>query len=868
MSVSLPAFCQPFESVPQPLAFEQNYEIFLRYLKKAMSDAAGGVFLPYTSIVQSSGWGKTRLVFEFCFRCQVPCLYLCLRQDRNSGYPPSSSSTTTILGNLRRLNACYARELFRTALWLAYSDSTLLLKLMRMWTHHSADMYDEFWLRVDALAIEWDTRPSERPTDARVTELIKSQRVRCGLMELEKSAVNALFVFDEARALLGNVSDDFASGSAKSVVFAEAPVEALSARIGSSSSASALEPLESPPSATSSSSVSSEPIQTGAAGVASSSSSSDETASVGSQRTEDSLSASMFLATRRALRTSTGISLNFKMFVVYMDTFSKLANFSPITHLDSSSARMGKFKLLNPFTAITNHPWLFSVQSVGSASSLQFDPRFFGRPLWRAELRSAQNNMRGLLDFAVRKLIRSEDKSLSELDPVIRFRASIAVVCSCLGMSPASGSEIASLLVASHMVHYHPDLIGRMQCLVCRFCLMSFVSSNVQATCVGISQDRAHVFSKYPTEPMLNMAALKVLHENTDFVLADAKQAFARSDLGPSSECVAQLLCLLAAKKPSFDDTDPSTQFGDQASINSVNTPLHVFLSKFFGVNERPQPRRSARISGHAPAASESDASSASASSDTMAVSINAYFGCADAEIRLTHFAPLDHLPQEKYLKFHFEMGSGLLLPIGNSGTDAAIVVRLRMPDSTYRYTLLAIQVKNVIGTITDAAMSLLHEKMTVHTLLSHDQTDDNSFWPCEAGDKPDESADAASVSTFVASTSSTASSPRVGSDSLPFLRLVMKTRMSVAEAKRAAEQRSYLDLARGKGIGVVRGLPRWLTAAQQTILNGMLFAIESRSQLPPSVCDPDLVTPIFESLHESAAQRQMDLLAIRNVAF
>jgi hypothetical protein len=116
-----------------------------------------------------------------------------------------------------------------------------------------------------------------------------------------------------------------------------------------------------------------------------------------------------------------------------------------------------------------------------------------------------------------------------------------------------------------------------------------------QATCIGISQDRSRVYSKYPSEPILNMAALKLLHENTDKILDHARLAFARSDLGDSGETVAQLMCLLAAKKPSFSsDSADDSPFGVPESINMMNTPLHQFLSKFFDTNQRPipQPRR------------------------------------------------------------------------------------------------------------------------------------------------------------------------------------------------------------------------------------------------------------------------------------
>jgi hypothetical protein len=48
------------------------------------------VYLPYTSIVQSSGWGKSRAAVEYCKHYNIPCLYLCLRNPAHSGFPARS----------------------------------------------------------------------------------------------------------------------------------------------------------------------------------------------------------------------------------------------------------------------------------------------------------------------------------------------------------------------------------------------------------------------------------------------------------------------------------------------------------------------------------------------------------------------------------------------------------------------------------------------------------------------------------------------------------------------------------------------------------------------------------------------------------
>jgi hypothetical protein len=90
----------------------------------------------------------------------------------------------------------------------------------------------------------------------------------------------------------------------------------------------------------------------------------------------------------------------------------------------------------------------------------------------------------------------------------------------------------------------------------------------------------------------------------------------------------------------------------------------------------------------------------------------------------------------------------------------------------------------------------------------------------------------------------------------LPILRIVMKTRMSVAESK--YEDLCFLNLDNDKkGTGIVRGLPVWLTEQQQDIFNDMLRDFDSRSQLPYGIGDRELMQPWFNSMHDSAGVLQ-----------
>lgn len=53
---------------------------FLAHLKSMHAVQTRKEYFPFLSVIQSSGWGKTRLMFEFSKRFSVPLLYFCLRE--------------------------------------------------------------------------------------------------------------------------------------------------------------------------------------------------------------------------------------------------------------------------------------------------------------------------------------------------------------------------------------------------------------------------------------------------------------------------------------------------------------------------------------------------------------------------------------------------------------------------------------------------------------------------------------------------------------------------------------------------------------------------------------------------------------------
>ena len=351
------AFRCKFLDPPADSSLPSNSQIFKQYLDIAISKIT--VHLSYTSIVQSSGWGKSRAAIEFCQRFKIPCLYLCLRHSNQTGFPQRSQHASTILENLRKIKD-YAQTLFRNATYCAFTDA-FMEKSENLVSWHNCD---DFWQVVLGMG-------KQKLSDDQIAKFIVSQKAKHGIQSVD-CPVNALFVFDEARELLPDQNSS----------------------------------------------------------------------------TSDPQS-NLFLTTRRAIHELRPSMIEFKLFVVYLDTHSKLANFSPSKHADSSSARLQGYELQNPFIAISNHPWLFSVDRKLNPDH-PYDPRFFGRPLWKSTL-EAKYPIAHILSFAVVKLICSSEP-FSALHLYNRYNASLAVVCCCLGMSVVPSSEKSSVLVASHMV--------------------------------------------------------------------------------------------------------------------------------------------------------------------------------------------------------------------------------------------------------------------------------------------------------------------------------------------------------------------------------------------------------------------------------
>lgn len=359
---------------------------------------------PYLVLLQSSGWGKTRFIFEFCKDRGILLLYLNLRCD-GSGYPPSSSEAAGILSSMAgpHDNAIgFASTLVMRALELAQSEQWTQL-LHQATTEQSLEIFNSFWKqclsnsRANATATLASIPTSSSTINSSSSAQLASDPISAsalararaqedvGVLESATSAgsasshesVRILFVVDEARALLRDE---------------KVPIT-------------------------------------------------DSTPEIPSR----------LRAFRKALHNLRSSLKSQGVVVLLLDTFSKVSNFCPPAQKESSSARSQGHSVLAPFVSLGFDPYLFT-ELPANSGPLGFESiLLYGRPLWRASALSGMS-FEDLISFAERKLLLqtgAENRITEDATPS-RYHKCCAVVCCLLDLE--AQSELSSNLVASHMV--------------------------------------------------------------------------------------------------------------------------------------------------------------------------------------------------------------------------------------------------------------------------------------------------------------------------------------------------------------------------------------------------------------------------------
>jgi hypothetical protein len=318
-------------------------------------------------MVQSSGTGKTRLVFEYAEQKRVPLFYACFRQTTESGYPFGMRFRGNMLDALKDNISARA---FVTAMINQIqsldpnSRKAFFSAPMKNGPNVSSDQTDvslfaKFWLAVLAAA-------TELCGDSKFVEQTKSD-ARVEFKFQPFASVKCLVVFDEARALLG-----ISSGMP------------------------------------------------------------------------------YFIHLRRAISYFSADLKKAGIMIVFVDTSSKVANFSPPASHMTSSWRGDGYQLLPPFHNVANSANLFW-QNNPSAKLDDSTVLFFGRPLWWSKFVNDDQNIGNLFEFARQKILCS-GKKFSQLDGKHVLAASAAIICCLLDLSPTPGTELSVNLISSHMV--------------------------------------------------------------------------------------------------------------------------------------------------------------------------------------------------------------------------------------------------------------------------------------------------------------------------------------------------------------------------------------------------------------------------------
>lgn len=81
---------------------------YLSALAKRIDEIANSSDYNYLTIIQSSGYGKTRAGCELA--ANYPLVYICFRQGGSSGYPPATPKSKTMLESLKKAQDLQSAE--------------------------------------------------------------------------------------------------------------------------------------------------------------------------------------------------------------------------------------------------------------------------------------------------------------------------------------------------------------------------------------------------------------------------------------------------------------------------------------------------------------------------------------------------------------------------------------------------------------------------------------------------------------------------------------------------------------------------------------------------------------------------------------
>ncbi|CAG8772474.1 11839_t:CDS:1, partial [Racocetra fulgida] len=176
-------------------------ERFIKFIDKCLDDyeTIKGYYAPYTTLVQASGTGKSKLLINVAEK--IMTVYCCLRDSKSSGYPFRSDIANILVRDFMNEQEAIATYLaYICACFQKMQEFDRDFKEWMDW-HTNKISQEKFWRDVENRMGDIKSHLMKCSKDSETTELVKKYLVKKKHIE-RKGSVKYLFAFDEAHTLI------------------------------------------------------------------------------------------------------------------------------------------------------------------------------------------------------------------------------------------------------------------------------------------------------------------------------------------------------------------------------------------------------------------------------------------------------------------------------------------------------------------------------------------------------------------------------------------------------------------------------------------------------------------------------------------
>ncbi len=442
----------------------RSYEILKSYIKAAIKDfhpkkEGFNWYACYLAIVQSSGWGKTRLCLEL--RKDFYMFYICLRDSSSSGDPPRSQ-IANLIDKLRTMGEfllliCAVYQVFldhieskssylnggwETFSWYVFENSST--RDHKFWSAVEEKYQDKgFWNQIKSSSSMVST-----------TDSAMNIRENTPPADIHKISNHILWIWDKIRDKLNGTKKSYDNEKEHE---GKETISLLSDFVFVLDEASALLRDTSDP----------------------------NSATAGKMR---------FYEWRRAISY-----LKVPVCFVLIDTSSKISNFAPPTHLDHSSRVVQGARLFMPLYALSvrgvlTPPEKASKYWIDCTSGKNLDSRYKTLRFYPAEL---AERCRPLIQKYFETSVQSEATVMHALTQTMTFAKT--------KMMSDKKIDFLSILCCRWAVR--PLVLATAEEL----------TAKNMATCVYLSKERDIMHIEYVPEPVMAEVAARITEEDKDF---------------------------------------------------------------------------------------------------------------------------------------------------------------------------------------------------------------------------------------------------------------------------------------------------------------------------------------------------------------